>query len=113
MSLHLNSLLQLKSTWWNGKCPTYLLLSVLMLILIIYSFMCTNFHDFLEHYPKTAVAKEHVLSRFPGGDWPSGFREYSLRYFRSPGGTKVEGISDKFIAEHSDLLDKVCLQKRF
>ena len=32
--------------------------------------------------------------------------EYAFRYFRSPGGTKVEGVSDKFVAEHSDLLDK-------
>ena len=47
---------------------TYLLLLVLMLLLIRYSFMYTNFHDFLENYPKTAVAKEYVLSRFPGGD---------------------------------------------
>ena len=108
MSLLLNSFLQLtrEPTWWNGKCLTYLLLSLLMLLLIRHSFIYTNFYDFLENYPKTAVAKEHVLSRFPGGDWPPGFMEYAFRYFRSPGGTKVEGVSDKFVAEHSDLLDK-------
>ena len=32
--------------------------------------------------------------------------EYAFRYFRSPGGAKVEGVSDIFLAEHSDLLDK-------
>ena len=52
------------------------------------------------------MAKEHVLNRLPGGDWPPGFIEYAFSYLRSPGGTKVEGVSDKFIAAHSDLLEK-------
>ena len=30
--------------------------------------------------------------------------ECALRYFLSHGGTKVEGVFDKFVAEHSDLL---------
>ena len=30
----------------------------------------------------------------------------AFRYFRSPGGMKVESDSDMFVADHSDLLDK-------
>ena len=56
--------------------------------------------------PKTAVAEEHVLSRSPGGDWPPGFLEYAYQYFRHPGGTKIEGVPDKFLAEHKDLQEK-------
>ena len=45
-----------------------------------------------------------ALNQFPGGNWPPGFMEYAFSYFRSPGGTKVEGVSDKFIAIRSDFL---------
>ena len=95
-----------EQTCWNGKCLCFGPLTILIFFIIRYSFVYTNFHGFLENYPKTAVAKEHVLSRFPGGDWPPGFLEYAYQYFRHPGGTKIEGVPDKFLAEHKDLQEK-------
>ena len=52
------------------------------------------------------MAKEHVLCRFPRGDWPPGFLEYAYQYFRHPGGTKIEWVPDMFLAEHKDLQEK-------
>ena len=95
-----------EQTCWNGKCLCFGPLTILIFFIIRYSFVYTNFHGFLENYPKTAVANKHVLSRFPGGDWPPGFLDYTYQYFRHPGGTNIEGMPDKFLTEHKDLQEK-------
>ena len=48
----------------------------------------------------------NVLNRFSGREWPPEFLDYAYQYFRYPGGTTIEGVSDKFLADHKDLQEK-------